>query len=639
MASPLPGFQPAAARGGPLTERPPPRSGNDVTPLIDGTAKLKALEQALLDAQSTIEIGYWQFDPAMDSITKFALDPILHPDIPGSNIVTERPLAMLIVDALARGVEVRVIMSDFEPLFDLEAHFDAWDSYLQLLKTVAKFVTRSPAIDPVLFQMICARHPATLNPGALAPLTKTKAAADALEKDLAEFQLNAVIDKLNDLLTSMNQRDVLEKFAIMPGLWDKIEFDAGARTFKAIASPPFPLSVASHHIKLCVVDGQRALMGGMNLNGHLLVSNPTHKLTPPDFQQTHDLHVEVAGPIAHDYRRFFAGLWNASIDDFNAFLDGQNLISPGSPMSRSTIKPMTVPTSYSGPRSGSLTGQAVRTVTGPIPVPQASSSRPPLPNDLALDTRDAYRDLIDNAKQYIYIENQYFRWAPLAGRIKRAMHRNKALEVIVVLPHRTEEVGDPVTLHGNAIQFDELTKLANAFPTRFGLFTFTSPTPPRPRADTYQRSVPVYIHSKAILVDDEVALVSSANLNGRSMMVDTEIGLIWAGRSSVTKFRKTLWKHALGTGTDQGKAGEFLARWRWRALRNAFLSPDKRTGLVVEMKVSDLARGLRIDSPLNPLPSTKVLAPALYVYSATLGTDHAGRPPLKPIAVSRPNIS
>ncbi|MFY2823809.1 phospholipase D family protein [Ruegeria sp. MALMAid1280] len=640
MAKSPPGFRSAAARGGPLTERPPPRTGNKVTPLIDGTAMLKALEDALLKAETSIEMGYWQFDPTMSSLTKFALDPILHSDIPGSDVVTERPLAMLLIDALARGVEVRIILSDFDPLFEFELHFDAWDSYIRLLLTLADFVRRSSAIDPALFQMICARHPATLQPGALATLTKTKADADKLEKDLAETQLDEVLSTLNDLLTSMSRSDVLDKFNGMPGLWDLIEFDTGAGAFKASATPPFPMSVASHHIKLCVVDGKRALMGGMNLNGHLLVSDPAHKVAAPDFDQTHDVHLLVEGPVAHDFRRFFVGLWNASIDEFNAHVDGRNLLAPGPPIPRSAISPMSVPKSYAGPRAGSVTVQALRTVTGRIPLPSAGSSAPPLPEDLALDTRDAYRHLIDNAKQYIYIENQYFRWAPLASRIDRALKREKALEVIVVLPHRSEEVGDPVTLHGNAIQFDEIGKLARAFPGRFGVFTYLSPTRVPTSFQAFMRAAPVYVHSKIIVVDDAVAIVSSANLNGRSVMVDTEIGLIWAGTSSVGRFRKALWQHALGRVTDQGKPGEFLVRWRWRALRNAFLDPDKRVGLVAEMNPSDLAIGMRIDSPLNVLmPSAKVLAPALDIYSATLGTDLAGRAPLKPAAPKRPGIS
>jgi len=640
VVSAPPGFLPAAAGGGPLNERPPPRTGNKVTPLIDGTAMLEALEDALLNAKTSIEMGYWQFDPTMSSLTKFALDPVLHSDIPGSDIVTKRPLEMMLIDALARGVEVRIIMSDFGPLFESDLHYDAWDSYVQLLLTVADFVRRSPAIDPTLFQMICPRHPATLQPGAMATLTKTKADADKLEKDLGEILLNRVIDPLNDLLTSRSQREVLDRFDRMPGLWDKVEFDAGAGAFKASAAPPFPMSVASHHIKLCVVDGQRALLGGMNLNGHLLASNPAHKVVPDDFDQTHDVHVQVEGPVAHDFRRFFVGLWNASIDEFNAFLDTQNLIAPGAKMIRSAITPMKVPGSYSGPRAGSSTAQAIRTVTGTIPLPSAGSSAPPLPEDLALDTRDAYRDLIDKAKQYIYIENQYFRWAPLASRIERALKREKALEVIVVLPHRSEEVGDPVTLHGNAIQFDEIGKLAKAFPGRFGVFTYLSPTFVPAHAQAFMRAAPVYVHSKIIVVDDAVAIVSSANLNGRSFMVDTEIGLIWAGASSVGKFRKALWQHALGKGTDQGKPGEFLRRWRWRAFRNAFIEPGKRVGLVAQLKASDMDRGMRIDSPLNLLmPSAKVLGPALDVYSATLGTDLAGRAPLKPVAPKRPGIS
>lgn len=638
MTAPPPGFLRAVARDGPLTERAPPRRGCEVEPLIDGDAMRRALETAALDAKVTLDLAYWQLDPTLETLSAFAMDPILHGDFATADRSVKRQFGMLIVDALARGVTVRVLLSDFEPLFDPELHIDAWSSYYTLAHLIAEAARRSPAIDPTLFQMICVRHPATIFPGALEPLTGDAATADALEIALGDDLLDNALKHLNDLIADPGLSEALDSFDLSPGLWPVIAFDpAGPGKFKATAAPPFSMGVASHHVKLCVVDDARALLGGFNVNGHAPASRPQHRLDAPDADVTHDVHLEVRGPVAADLKRFFAGLWNQGIVDFASFLDAANLLAPREKLPRTVLTPALAPTRFTGPPPGARMAQVVRTVSGEIPSAASHSRTPPLPEELAFDTRDAYRAAIDAAETYIYIENQYFRWPPLASRLARALRRNPKLHVIMVLPFRPEESGDAATLHGNAIQAETLSGLIKEFGLRFGLYTFVSPTLP---ADVeYRRARTIYVHSKLLVVDDAFALVGSANFNGRSMLVDTEIGVAWTGGSSVAKFRKQLWKHALGAATDQGAPEEFGLKWQWRAFKNDLLAPADRVGFVVHLDVASLALGLSADSPLNPRPEYKPLAPALDVYSSALGGDLAGRKRPRRATPPKPAVS
>nr|WP_262401248.1 phospholipase D-like domain-containing protein [Aggregatibacter actinomycetemcomitans] len=51
----------------------------------------------------------------------------------------------------------------------------------------------------------------------------------------------------------------------------------------------------------------------------------------------------------------------------------------------------------------------------------------------------------------------------------------------------------------------------------------------------------VYVHSKVTIMDDIFTVISSANLNTRSMQVDTELGIIMECNEVAEGLRKRLW--------------------------------------------------------------------------------------------------
>ena len=51
----------------------------------------------------------------------------------------------------------------------------------------------------------------------------------------------------------------------------------------------------------------------------------------------------------------------------------------------------------------------------------------------------------------------------------------------------------------------------------------------------------VYVHSKVTIMDDVFTIISSANLNTRSMQVDTELGIIMECADVAEGLRKRLW--------------------------------------------------------------------------------------------------
>ena len=68
----------------------------------------------------------------------------------------------------------------------------------------------------------------------------------------------------------------------------------------------------------------------------------------------------------------------------------------------------------------------------------------------------------------------------------------------------------------------------------------------------------VYIHSKVTIIDDVFTVISSANLNTRSMQVDTELGIFTENGAVARKLRKDLWKlHTRNLHKANNAAGKF----------------------------------------------------------------------------------
>ena len=172
---------------------------------------------------------------------------------------------------------------------------------------------------------------------------------------------------------------------------------------------------------------------------------------------------------------------------------------------------------------------------------------------------NAYLHVIENAKHYIYIENQFFissqpdvlrgvknqiQWA-LADRIYRAYTKNEDFHVMIVMPLKPEfgpedwspGVLNPLTgvsywnyatlYNGKNSLFHRLREkkipawaIKNYFSV-YGLRTYGS------LGEDLATEI-IYVHSKLMIVDDRLTIIGSANINDRSMLGerDSEVAVI-----------------------------------------------------------------------------------------------------------------
>jgi cardiolipin synthase len=138
---------------------------------------------------------------------------------------------------------------------------------------------------------------------------------------------------LKDLLAGKS-RDGVHIYVIYDGVGS---LDSPSQFFEALRAagvqfvefnPPNPLKAKGHyspnsrdHRKLLVVDGERAIVGGVNLSSTYETS-PTgssagssgsssrEKAAPAEQQVWHDTDMEIQGPIVHELARLFVGHWN-----------------------------------------------------------------------------------------------------------------------------------------------------------------------------------------------------------------------------------------------------------------------------------------------------------------------------------------
>jgi phospholipase D1/2 len=139
------------------------------------------------------------------------------------------------------------------------------------------------------------------------------------------------------------------------------------------------------------------------------------------------------------------------------------------------------------------------------------------------EIRQLFVDAIDNAERLIYIENQYFSSTAIFRALSNRMREKgrAPLQIVLVLAKDANAFIEKVSIGiAQAKVIGCLKELAADTGHRLGVYYSACSA-----ADGQE--VPIYIHSKLFLVDDRFLSVGSANMNNRSMGLDTEINVTW----------------------------------------------------------------------------------------------------------------
>jgi phosphatidylserine/phosphatidylglycerophosphate/cardiolipin synthase-like enzyme len=384
----------------------------------------------------------------------------------------------------------------------------------------------------------------------------------------------------------------------------------------------------------------------------------------------HDIYGNVEGPATWDFLREFVIRWCSHKGSTN----GDELQKSGDPVCEiwNAVRDRSKWVQADEPFEGPWAAQVLRSNTDArcgvaeqfLPL-DARPLNEALPASFESSILDMYRQAIDQADRFIYIENQYVigsgaHWDrssignDLPERIVKKILSKKGqpFHVYIVIPMLPE--GDPVStgmvevrnyewrtlqymvkqLH-DAVGSDwskYLTPLFLADWHQVAQKEWSTDKDRNGRLRAHQRYM-VYVHSKLIIVDDRFILFGSANLNERSLAGnrDTEIACaLWPGRNQekvcideLRAFRKQLFTEHFGKVPADDAASSECVRACQEVADANYVSfrrmAAERQGHACRLPVQLDAKGQIKVGELQQQPKTPLAFPERLVYVPDAG--------------------
>ncbi|WP_430735657.1 VTT domain-containing protein [Halodesulfovibrio aestuarii] len=157
------------------------------------------------------------------------------------------------------------------------------------------------------------------------------------------------------------------------------------------------------------------------------------------------------------------------------------------------------------------------------------------------EVESIYLHALKKARSSIYIENQYLTSSTIQQALAQKLNDENGPEIVIVLPRMNSGLLEQLVME--PLQSDILDSLyAVDKHKKLGVYCpFTGD----------ENQVAVKVHAKVMIIDDEFFTVGSANLNERSMGLDTECNLVMRLKdNAVRQFRHRLIAHHLGVNTN-----------------------------------------------------------------------------------------
>ncbi len=219
----------------------------------------------------------------------------------------------------------------------------------------------------------------------------------------------------------------------------------------------------------------------------------------------HDIQVEVRGPAVGDLEHTFRERWDdpSRLDTPNPLRRLYYRIRPVATRTDPLPAPQPDP-----PPVGSHNVQVLRTYPRRL--------RPPYPFAQVGERSiaRAYQKVLRRARRLIYLEDQYMWSTEVARLFADALRRAPDLHLIIVVP-RYPTQGGPLSLPPNLVGREQALEVCRAAGgDRVAVYDVEN-----------HAGTPVYVHAKAVTVDDVWASVGSDNLNRRSWTHDSELAV------------------------------------------------------------------------------------------------------------------
>lgn len=149
----------------------------------------------------------------------------------------------------------------------------------------------------------------------------------------------------------------------------------------------------------------------------------------------------------------------------------------------------------------------------PVPIAIARTRPAYDGDDEVREVEALFLDMIGRVRRFAYLENQYFASRRIAEAIAARLAEPDGPEFVIVHPHSAEGFLAELAMDPARARLTETLRHVNGA-DRLGLyFPVTA------------GGMPIYVHAKLSIFDDEVLRVGSANFNNRSLSLDGECDL------------------------------------------------------------------------------------------------------------------
>jgi len=246
----------------------------------------------------------------------------------------------------------------------------------------------------------------------------------------------------------------------------------------------------SHHQKIVVIDDCFAVCGGIDMTGDRW-DTPEHIEADPrrkrpggqPYGPWHDCTMMMEGEVAGQLAEYGRARWQQA---------GGEAMAPCPPREGT-------------PWPDALDAEFRKVEIG---IARTRSQYEDIPETREIEA--LFLKQIARAKRFIYAENQYFTSRKIAEAIALRLGESDPPEFVLVSPLSADGWLEQTAMDGARIRLLHAIRTAD-HAQRFSLWNpYTS------------GGTPIYVHAKLTIVDDEIIRVGSANMNNRSMGLDSE---------------------------------------------------------------------------------------------------------------------
>ncbi|MEE4174825.1 MAG: phospholipase D family protein [Xanthomonadales bacterium] len=289
----------------------------------------------------------------------------------------------------------------------------------------------------------------------------------------------------------------------------------GAITRQALNLAEFHRLDHRMHNKAMIVDGRVAIVGGRNLADEYFGLHGEANFR--------DLELIVGGPVVARIEEAFVDYWN---DDWSLPIDQLTHVTP-THVDDAMVRALAGDAAaLHDERDGAARAAAWQSLMGEA-VPGASrllvdeppDENPALESEAPVQVANALMDLFDSAREEVVIVSAYF--IP-----------TEALESAI---RRAEARGVSVRILTNSIRSNNHLSAHSAYRNHIAALLGFGADVYEVRADAADRTTyirpPVSgkvlgLHAKALIIDHDRVFIGSANLDPRSLRINTEMGLV-----------------------------------------------------------------------------------------------------------------